>query len=535
MTLGRLSFRARHDADQAVDVPEGVVLRGELEWFVGGPSHELLALEKVVGPGFAEQAGETTLLLRFGNAVGRFVVEGLGTLEVRCGKWSEDTFDAMLEDLTRVALGLPFSAVRSAGLPHDRALADRDDVFLHAFLYARHIVLTTSRTDALGPALEAVLADPHRGFVSERYEVPLAHTRRVDSRTLHDIATGRAPLEQAPAALHDLPLARALGGRTPRIVDEPRVRHSVDTAENRFVRGLLGQVVALVDRVEGLAIEPGRPLFWRRLVEDCTRMRSVLAPFLRHGMWQEVGTSTFLPLGSSVLQRRRGYKDILRHHLALRAAAALPINPEVVGKQLLGLKDVAALYELWCFFAVVREVEAMLGRPDRAGRPTADDVQVGIDWGLSVHWVCGVEVFYNLSFSRHAPLDRRSASLQFRPDVVVKVPDSNGTSMHVLDAKLRISPATERGDDDDVETMVGFKRADVAKMHAYRDALPGVRGAFILYPGDEAVTFPVLDTGASGMDAVGALPLLPGRNAPFLHDWLMKTLGAHVRTDRDVD
>ena len=85
----------------------------------------------------------------------------------------------------------------------------------------------------------------------------------------------------------------------------------------------------------------------------------------------------------------------------------------------------------------VRELEAILGTPSQ-GRPTADDVEVGVDWGLSVSWASGVEVFYNLSFSPRALAERRSSSLLLRPDVVIKVPGEGGATMHVLDAKLRV-------------------------------------------------------------------------------------------------
>jgi len=531
MPLGHLSFRARHDVESAHDVADGVVLRGELEWFVTGLSIELDAVAKAVGA-FGERASEGALLLRFGNAVGRFRVADLGMLEVRCGKWSEETFDAMLEDLTRVALALPFSATQAAGLPHDRALADRDDVLLHAFLYARHIVLTTSRAaDTLGSALSAVLRDPHRRFMVEREKVHLGNARRADARTLFKIAAGTESLMRSSVEMRETPLARALAGQLPEFIDEPRVLHSVDTAENRFVRALLMQVVALVDRVEQIAVRRRQPSFWARLVEDCGRMRVVLTPFLRHGMWNEVGAMTHVPLASSVLQRRRGYKDVLRHHLTLRAAACLPVDGAVMGKQLLGMKDVAALYELWCYFAVVRELETILGAPTRAGRPSAGDVQVGVDWGLSVAWASGVEVFYNLSFSRGASAERRSASLLLRPDIVIKVPSEEGPAMHVLDAKLRVQATgpADRDEDDCVEESLRFKRADVAKMHAYRDALPSVRSAFILYPGDEAVTFPALDPRATAADAIGAIPLVPGGEPVHLHRWLRAIVASMQR------
>lgn len=527
MPIGTLTFRARHDADVPADVDGGVVLRGELEWIATGVVSDVDALLNAVGERLGERAAAETVLLRFGNAVGRFRIGDLGVLEVRCGKWDEDTFDAMLEDLTRVALGLPFSATQGASLPHDRALADRDEVLLHAFLYARHIVLTQVRTDALGPALEAIVRDPHRQFLAERDRVGLAHARRVDARTVQRIAVGAEPLVKAIGAARHSHLARVLGGRLPDTVDAPRVEHSIDTAENRFVLNFLQQLLALIDRVETLAGSKPTTSFWRFLLIDCANMRRELAPFVRHGLWSDISAMTHVPIASSVLQRRRGYKDILRHHFAVRAAARLPIEKSVLTTRLLGMKDVASLYELWCFFAVVRVVEGLLGPPDTAERPKADDLQVGVKWGCRVAWGDELELFYNLSFSRSAELGRRSSSLLLRPDIVIQIRTPGGVEMHVLDAKLRVKGAASVADSDDDEAPEGlsFKRDDVAKMHAYRDALPAVRSAFVLYPGHEMVTFRALEAGATDVDVVGAIPLVPGAPATVLGDWLSVLVG----------
>ena len=50
-------------------------------------------------------------------------------------------------------------------------------------------------------------------------------------------------------------------------------------------------------------------------------------------------------------------------------------------------------------------------------------------------------------------------------------------------------------------------------MHAYRDALPHVRSARVLYPGTVRRDFPALEPGAARLDGVGAIPRVPG--APF--------------------
>ena len=189
------------------------------------------------------------------------------------------------------------------------------------------------------------------------------------------------------------------------------------------------------------------------------------------------------------------------------------------------MKDVAALYELWCFFAVVRAVELVLGRPpDAAERPRVDDVQVDLPWGLRVAWGDDVAVYYNLAFSQAHGDARRSASVQLRPDVVVRVRQGAVDTMHVLDAKLRV----ERGgavarEHDDPKS---FKWSDVAKMHAYRDALPAVQTAFVLYPGDEAEQF-AIDGPEPG--AVGAIPLVPGEGLGHLVEHLRRWVTGRPR------
>ena len=98
--------------------------------------------------------------------------------------------------------------------------------------------------------------------------------------------------------------------------------------------------------------------------------------------------------------------------------------------------------------------------------------------------------------------------------------------MLVFDAKFRFD-ATDLGApedtyDEDVacgDIMRVVKRADLYKMHTYRDAL-GARAAVALYPGDEAVFYDAdryekvaigLEEllGPSGRTGVGALPFSP--------------------------
>ena len=57
-------------------------------------------------------------------------------------------------------------------------------------------------------------------------------------------------------------------------------------------------------------------------------------------------------------------------------------------------------------------------------------------------------------------------------------------------------------------TISSCKDEDIDKMHTYREAIEKVSGAFILYPGTEAIIYPCHGA-ESSFEGVGALPLRP--------------------------
>lgn len=203
---------------------------------------------------------------------------------------------------------------------------------------------------------------------------------------------------------------------------------------------------------------------------------------------------THLPAASTVLQQRRGYRDVYRHYLRLRATTRLPMRRRAL-VDLLEAKDIAQLYELWCYFQAVDAISSVAGtKPVRADGYTFSDTQVGLRWDFRVEWPGNIRCYYNLRFSRSRGADRKSYSVPLRPDIVL---DHPAAGLHAFDAKFRV-----------VQKQAGratFKRADLYKMHAYRDALP-LRSARILYPGTDQAFYEV--PGAPG-DGVGAVPLVP--------------------------
>lgn len=491
-----LVVRSRH-TQVAVECNERGVLaiESERQWEIAGPADELAAAERAVAPFGKIHRG--VLDLDFGNAVCVLRVPALGTLEVLSGKCTTEHFESMLADIARVASALPFRAATSAPLPYDRSIAARDDVLYHAFVYLRHIVGDEApRDSALRAALRAILADPHRRWMSELTMTPIDSVHRVGPETVSAISRGVGPFVRAGAGRS---LPRVLRGRLPQRVPQSTLRSTIDTPENRFVRAFLDQASGIIEGMRGLCTKQDR--FSQRILADCDALSAALAPFTSHAMWKEVGEMRQIPGASTVLQRRRGYRDVFRHFVRLRMATRhLPLTAAQT-RDLLEARDIATLYELWCYFRSVEELSTLLGAPESASAPRTSKLGVHVERPFEVRWKGGYVAMYNRTFSQKAK--HRSYSLPLRPDIAIELPNGN---VHVLDAKFRL--VWEDVEDEDVER-ANVKLADVYKMHAYRDALERVESAWVLYPGTEKREF---RAPAPGLAGVGAVPLRPEVN-----------------------
>jgi len=505
---------------------EGVLhLQGEREWVLTGTPDVVDDLRAAL-PGHSERLGPGTLLLAFGNSVGRLDLPHLGQVEVASGKWGEEAFDRMLSELVAVAGSLPFSFGVGPLLSMAASADERERIRYHAFLYLRHILSDTApREDRLMPVLELILRDPHRRWRRDSRLVPLEEATRVDPAALGHLAGGPlrrvdragagAYAERSMATAGVRRLAERLGGHLPVHIREERVASDVDTPENRFVLHFLQEARALVREVAADA--PGvRGAFGTRLVREADACAARLDQVLWASLWKEVGEPRHLSLSSTVLQGRRGYREVFRHWVRLRHGARLPLRPEEA-RRMVEAKDVALLYELWCYFRVVESLRRILGPPTAEGRPEVTDWEMGVRSEYRVRWP-GATLAYNGRFSRSRGATRHAYSTPLRPDIVLTHRRRGGTVVHLLDAKFRVDT---RGENPDGGT---FKRADLAKMHAYRDAIPAARTVWILYPGDEFRVFRA-DPANPERGGVGAIPLVPGGREDHLAEVIRGILG----------
>lgn len=313
---------------------------------------------------------------------------------------------------------------------------------------------------------------------------------------------------------------------TPLRVPVLRRTFTFDTFENRFLRfaitAFARRAMAIADvasrlgvRSEAIVVEA------RALVVRCNTM-------LHHSFFDEVGQLTSLQSTSQVLVREDSYNTVFRAYLEYLRAADIRWDGL---RNLQENRDVAHLYEMWVFLEVVRCLGRLLPNLPKPGRTSVEPV-ISLDRaGLVVSLMGGVAsrvtyqspsgwsigVFNNRIFTPMASTSQvaRSYSVPLRPDISIEVTRGTKRRLLLLDAKYRISRygtdlESTRTDDEQNADRTTFQRADIYKMHTYRDALTGAFAALAVFPGNgvQEKLFPERTFYDGG--GVGAIPLMPG-------------------------
>ena len=529
----RVTIHAYDSREPADETHRGYRLQSERKWVIEGDDQALAQIANQLPSASWTRVGTDALVLNLVNSVGTLELPHLGTLNLVTRKFGENQFDAMLRELTDAATTLPFSASEAAAGRYSVSTAPRDDVLYHAFVYLRYILSDRAPEEVrLLPALEMIVREPHRLWHSHRHDVRIEAMTRVDAHTPLDLVT-RSGIAVTMASLSPsgARLAKRLRCRLPESVSERKIRPTTDTPENRFVKAFIGQARTIIGRMRSAVSSPRPNAFRRNLLRDCDRMEASLMPIARHSMWEEVGRMVRIPFSSTVLQRRRGYRRVLQHFSRIRLAPTIPLDRDGM-RDLLELKNIALLYELWTFFRLVDEISAVLGRPPvRSGRLATGPFETAFPAGGIYEWDPGVRLVYNQRFSRSRKRQRYSYSVPLIPDIALRIPDGPMARLHLFDAKFRVQaltdvglPADDKDDDEKAAERAGsFKRADIYKMHAYRDAIPEARSVWILYPGGEFQFFGKPEDGGQRggrvvsspeglpeeLKGVGAIPMAP--------------------------
>lgn len=508
--------------------------------------------------------------LRPGQAVGRLRIQVVDCatgatakteVDVRAVKLDHETeYRQMLSDISEFAA----EAVLQGFAPGLVDLAPSD--LPAELLYLRFAMIAAYLQD---PAFEAAIArvtsQPHRTWISEQEIRPIGSPFPAGAAFRRAVrAPGRrVPWPGASAAIASLPASLV----------RDRAEASVDNSANQFVKFALERWQAVgLEMSDVLArasqtVDSG-PL--RRGQQVAADVGAQLDEYLAHPLFREVSPLRRMPTSNQVLLKRAGYREVFRTFAVTESGPTVRIDRgEMADVFAASQRNIASLYEFWCFLALVDSLGRVCGedRTARAFTVASDGTSMTMRSGQAskLSWSVTrggrhlqVEVYFNRTFAGRD--DRRGSwSQAMRPDCSVRIRPEGGTPSRVsprdleiwlhFDAKYRVdnllaqlTPGPDLNESPtDLATSVGAKRDDLLKMHAYRDAIARTAGAYVLYPGTDIKDIRRYPGFKEVLPGLGAFPLRPSSDGlptssraldQFLDDVLTHAASQVTRDER---
>ncbi|MCX6232460.1 MAG: DUF2357 domain-containing protein [Bacteroidetes bacterium] len=161
-------------------------------------------------------------------------------------------------------------------------------------------------------------------------------------------------------------------------ISSVRKTDTVDTPENRFVKFALENFMRFCAEINKRASKDSR------LWQESGLLERKMESFLHHPVFKEISHPETLRLNSPVLQRKEGYREILRVWLMFDLAAKLIWKG---GDDVYcgGKKDIATLYEYWLFFKLLELFKSIFNIEHKAIseliKETADGLSLQLKQG----------------------------------------------------------------------------------------------------------------------------------------------------------
>lgn len=441
------------------------------------------------------------------NAVGSV------NIEVRSRKIGYRTdYRFMLKEISEKCVDL---ILQSTSLTNHSVTADasRDSRSLYQqFTFVKSAINSSEFMESV----HRILTMPVTRWEHQEVEKDIRRAGRITRSSLRQIASAGNRI----ALPNTHPLYERLGSISAKL-KVIRKHESPDTPENQFVKHVLSTFNQFCGLVRSKLEPNGREYL------EALNMERTLEQLLEHSLFKEISDPSMLPLNSPILQRKEGYREVLKTWLTFDLSSKLAWNggDDVYSA---GKRDIATLYEYWLFFKLLDlfkvkfsvDIESFEDLIEK----TNDGLGLKLKSGLSTSYLgtydvggrkLAVKFSFNRTFSGKSNYPNKGSwTKSMRPDFTLTFwpfgfeeteAEHQELITHIhFDAKYKVTNISEIFNDDvatddtdktdnlqqeKIENQKGiYKRADLLKMHAYKDAIRRTSGAYVLYPGTENET-----------------------------------------------
>lgn len=418
-----------------------------------------------------------------------------------------DDYRKMLEDITVYCTELLMSQNSPVIQKFEVDITKNPRAEYQRFAFVRSLVDSETFADAL----HQIQLSPVKKWIETDEERNICNVKRLGHQALRQIVCSVNRI--------NIPEKHYLKGTfdsLPRKISVASKRETVDISENRFVKYVLQSFLVFCSSIQRY------PDASERLKKEADLTSEKLIMYLSYPLFRNISNINILPLNSPVLQKKEGYREVYQKWLMFDMAARLTWQggDDVYEA---GKKNVAILYEYWLFFKLLDILSKKFQISPKSKKELIEFKDGVLNLALKQGKVIMLGGVYetasrklNIQFSYNRVFgytkDYKTAgswSRSFRPDYTLSIWPGDVTSVqaereelitHIhFDAKYRIDRLFLSGDENisnekdsnelsdlKLEEESGtYKRADLLKMHTYKDAIKRTGGAYVLYPGTE--------------------------------------------------
>ena len=436
-------------------------------------------------------------------------------LEVKATKFNSDNIDKsyrenyrfMLKDITEKCTELLLQ-VNSPIQQHFETDFNKESESLYQqFSFVNSVIGSIEFKEAI----QKIISSPKSDWTNNEELADIRSVKKFTGKSVKQLISrgNRIPIPTSHP-LYDKPLTNIPS----HIINSKKVA-IIDNAENRFIKHVLQTYLHFSERCLGKFEDE------TRAHKEAKYLTTKLELHLNNSFFKQVSRPTSLNFNSPVLQRKAGYREILKSWLKFDLAAKLTWSGgEDVYKA--GKRDISKLYEYWLFFMLydLFKSKFLLEEIEHDGNPYESLIkkkEKGLNFIIKsgTHTsFSGISEFenrklkvrfsYNQTFKGDTKLSEKvegsytknmypDYTLSFWPaDKTDKEAEEKELIVHIhFDAKYKVNYFgtidDTRKKEEELEREGSYKNVDLFKMHAYKDAIRRTGGAYILYPGNSKV------------------------------------------------
>lgn len=439
-------------------------------------------------------------------------------------------YRSMVENITEKCTELLMQANSPVNQYFEPNFEKENETIYQRFSFIKSILNSSEFEESV----QKIISSPKTNWVNKEEVVDIRSIKRFTNQNVKDLIKGN---NRIPLPIKHPLFEKDKLESVPSKINSYRQEASVDNPENRFIKHALQTYLHFCESCKYVFKENSKDQ------KEAINLINKLESFLNHSFFKDISRPTTLKLNSPSLQRKSGYRQVLKSWLMFDLASKLTwTGGEDVYES--GKRDIATLYEYWLFFVLYdlfREKFKLnhLEHEDEPYNHLFETTKHGLNLIIksgkhtALSGTCliknrslNIKFSFNRTFSGNEDSFPKSGSwtTAMRPDYTLsvwpsglnesrndkgeKAAEEQEQIVHIhFDAKYKVNHFTVKSNKKDVEELSKedvqeelnkikkqeragkFKNADLLKMHAYKDAIRRTGGAYILYPGNKETRF----------------------------------------------